>query len=57
MLERVNVVLDTITPLAIPLGISLGTVISWSLYKSILWAIIHGLLGWVYVIYYYFILL
>lgn len=36
-------------------GIGLGTVIavvvSWSSNKSILWAIIHGLLGWLYVIY------
>lgn len=36
-------------------GIGLGTVIavvvSWSRNKSILWAIIHGLLGWLYVIY------
>ncbi|TGD80526.1 hypothetical protein EU557_11880 [Hymenobacter wooponensis] len=39
-------------------GIGLGGVIavalSWSRNKSILWAIIHGLLGWLYVIYYYF---
>lgn len=37
-------------------GISFGTalaiVISWSANGSILWAIIHGLLSWVYVIYY-----
>ncbi len=36
-------------------GIGLGTiiavVISWSRNKSILWAIIHGILGWFYVIY------
>ncbi len=36
-------------------GIGLGSVIavalSWSLNKSILWAIFHGLLGWLYVIY------
>ena len=36
-------------------GIGLGTliavVVSWSRNKSILWAIIHGLLGWLYVIY------
>lgn len=41
-------------------GIGLGSVIavaiSWSLNKSILWAIIHGLLGWFYVIYYALIL-
>ena len=39
-------------------GIGLGTVIavaiSWSRNKSILWAIIHGILSWFYVIYYFF---
>ena len=33
-------------------GSCLAIVISWSLHQSILWAIIHGLLGWFYVIYY-----
>ena len=37
-------------------GISFGTAlaiaISWSANHSILWAIIHGLFSWVYVIYY-----
>ncbi len=36
-------------------GIGLGTLIavlvSWSRNKSILWAIVHGILGWFYVIY------
>lgn len=36
-------------------GLGLGTVIavviSWSRNKSILWAIVHGFLGWLYVIY------
>jgi len=36
-------------------GIGLGTIIavvlSWSRNKSILWAIIHGILGWLYIIY------
>jgi uncharacterized membrane protein len=36
-------------------GVGLGTiiavVISWTRNKSILWAIIHGILGWLYVIY------
>ncbi|WP_313893548.1 hypothetical protein [Psychrobacillus sp.] len=38
-------------------GISFGTclsiVISYSAYKSIGWAIIHGCLSWLYVIYYF----
>lgn len=37
-------------------GASLGTVlavtISWSLHHSILWAVVHGLLSWLYVGYY-----
>ncbi|MGM0588373.1 MAG: hypothetical protein ACQETE_08170 [Bacteroidota bacterium] len=36
----------------ITLGTALAVTISWSLNKSILWAIIHGLLSWIYVIYY-----
>lgn len=37
-------------------GVGLGTVIavilSWSRNKSILWAIFHGILNWIYVIYF-----
>jgi len=37
-------------------GISMGTAlaiaISWSLNKSIWWAILHGIFSWLYVIYY-----
>lgn len=43
------------TPYFVGPGIGIGTilaiVISWSRNQSILWAIIHGLLGWLYVIY------
>lgn len=35
----------------IGLGSVIAVVVSWSRNKSILWAIIHGLLGWLYVIY------
>jgi hypothetical protein len=42
-------------PVYVGPGIGLGTIIavvvSWSRNKSILWAIIHGLFGWLYVIY------
>ena len=34
-------------------GTALAIAISWSANKSILWAIIHGLLSWFYVIYYW----
>jgi hypothetical protein len=33
-------------------GSALAIVISWSANHSILWAIVHGLLSWIYVIYY-----
>lgn len=36
----------------ITLGTALAVTISWSMNKSILWAIIHGLFSWFYVIYY-----
>ena len=39
----------TITPI---LGTSLATVISYTAWNSIGWAILHGLFGWFYVIYY-----
>lgn len=34
-------------------GACLAMVISWSVNHSILWAIIHGIFGWLYVIYYF----
>ena len=33
-------------------GSALAIAISWSVHKSISWAIFHGFLSWVYVIYY-----
>jgi hypothetical protein len=36
----------------ITFGSALAIAISWSANKSILWAIVHGLLGWIYVIYF-----
>ncbi|MDP3980905.1 MAG: hypothetical protein Q8Q33_05790 [Chlamydiota bacterium] len=35
-------------------GTALAIAISWSLHKSIFWAILHGFLSWLYVIYYAF---
>lgn len=34
------------------LGSMLAVTISWSLNKSLFWAIFHGICGWLYVIYY-----
>lgn len=43
---------------AIDGGIGLGSIVavvaSWSRNKSILWAIVHGLMGWIYVVYFAF---
>lgn len=36
----------------ISFGSALAIVISWTANKSLLWAIVHGLLSWLYVIYY-----
>ncbi|HLE31139.1 MAG TPA: hypothetical protein VJB38_00880 [Bacteroidota bacterium] len=36
----------------ISFGSALAIVISWTANESIIWAIIHGLLSWLYVIYY-----
>lgn len=33
------------------LGAMIAVAISWSVHKSILWAILHGFLGWIYVVY------
>lgn len=38
----------------IGLGSAIAVAISWSLHKSIVWAIIHGVFSWFYVIYYAF---
>ena len=47
---------QTIVKKTVKTGISFGSalamVISYTAWKSIVWAIIHGLLGWLYVIYY-----
>jgi len=40
------------TRAGISFGSALAIAISWSANKSILWAIVHGALSWLYVIYY-----
>ena len=41
-----------VAKVGIGFGTALAITISWSVNKSILWAILHGVLSWVYVIYY-----
>ena len=43
---------STTASAGISLGSAIAVSISWSMYKSVLWAIIHGFFGWLYVIYY-----
>ncbi|MDR2276098.1 MAG: hypothetical protein LBF27_34650 [Sphingobacterium sp.] len=45
---------QTITQSGIGLGSVIAVVTSWDRNKSILWALIHGVLGWLYVIYFAF---
>ena len=40
------------TSYGLSMGAALAMVISWSVNKSILWAIVHGICSWFYVIYY-----
>jgi hypothetical protein len=40
------------TRAGISFGSALAIAISWSANKSILWAIVHGALSWIYVVYY-----
>ena len=42
----------TTTSAGISLGAAIAVTISWSQHASILWAILHGILGWLYVIYF-----
>ena len=45
-------VVGTSVKAGISFGSCLAMIISYTAWKSVLWAIIHGLMSWVYVIYY-----
>ncbi|MGM9949382.1 MAG: hypothetical protein ACI33P_04620 [Lysinibacillus sp.] len=45
---------ETTISKGISFGSALAIAISWSVHKSIIWACIHGLFSWLYVIYYAF---
>ena len=51
-MQEIRTYTTSATRAGISLGSALAVTISWSLHKSILWAIIHGVLSWFYVIYY-----
>lgn len=46
------IVQETVVKSGIGFGACLAMVISWWRNQSVLWAIVHGLLGWFYVIWY-----
>lgn len=52
--NRIIMYRNEITRTGITFGSALAIAISWSINKSILWAILHGLLSWIYVVYYAF---
>lgn len=49
--KRTTIVHKTVTS-GITFGSALAMVISYSTWHSVFWAIIHGLLSWVYVVYF-----
>ena len=50
--ERVIVRTKEVVKSGVGFGSVLAITISWSIHKSILWAIMQGIFGWLYVIYY-----
>jgi hypothetical protein len=44
---RVNIISSGIT-----FGSALAITSAWSLHESVLWAIVHGIFSWLYVVYY-----
>ena len=51
-MQQIRTYTTSVTRAGVGFGSALAITISWSLHKSILWAIIHGVLSWFYVIYY-----
>lgn len=49
---RVTVIRDSAIKSGVGFGSALAMVISYTAHKSVLWAIIHGIFSWVYVIYF-----
>lgn len=50
--EIIHSTTQTVTQSGISLGAAIAIVASWDRNKSILWAILHGIFGWFYVIYF-----
>lgn len=52
MSDRRGVIINKTVKQGLSFGSALAMIISYTAWKSIGWAIVHGLLSWVYVIYY-----
>ena len=50
--KTVNKTVEKTVKTGISFGSTLAMIISYTAYKSIGWAIVHGVLSWIYVIYY-----
>lgn len=50
--KTVNKTVEKTVKTGISFGSALAMIISYTAYKSIGWAIFHGILSWIYVIYY-----
>ncbi len=48
---RMTVVNKTVTQ-GLSMGSALAMIISYGAWESVLWAILHGIFGWLYVLYY-----
>lgn len=51
-MKQIRTYSSHVTRAGIGFGSALAITISWSLHKSVLWAIIQGFFSWFYVIYY-----
>ena len=49
---RERVVVKSVAKAGVSFGSALAIAISWSVHKSILWAIVQGIFSWLYVIYF-----
>ena len=42
----------SVVKVGVGFGTALAITISWTANKSLFWVIVHGILGWIYVVYY-----
>ncbi len=50
--RRIEMEHNSVVSTGISMGCGLAMILSWNINKSILWAILHGIFSWLYVIYY-----